>query len=505
MDRSLKLLIVEDFIDDAALLVMRLRQDGYDVDYERVYNAEQMAQALARRQDWDLVISDYSLPQFSAPMALTVLQQSGLDIPFIIVSGTIGEERAVATMRSGARDFILKNDLRRLTPVIERELRESRARATRRKTEQALKGSEQRYRQIVNTAQEGIWVVDASDDTVFVNRYMAQMLDYAEYEMIGRPLSDFLHSDRSTTDAAARGFGKTGDCQFHRRDGEVVWAIVSSSEMLDENGNYAGALGMVTDVTDRKHAEQERERLVNELRDAVRARDEFLSVASHELKTPITSVKLQLQTIIRQAVTGRETLSAPVRAKLEAANRQVNRLTQLIDELLDVTRMTNKKLSYEFSDTDLAGVVHEVALRFAEQAKAAGVEISVHTPGPVDGWWDHLRLEQVVANLISNSIRYGGQGPVEVSLTADHEQATLHVRDYGSGIPKEVQGRIFDRFEQAPTARKVGGLGLGLYIVKQIVEAHHGSVRVESEPGHGSMFAVTLPRGRKAASGNIST
>ena len=160
-----------------------------------------------RRQDWDIVISDYSLPNFSAPLALTVLQQSKLDIPFIIISGTIGEERAVATMRAGARDFILKHDLRRLAPIIEREMREARLRLTRRRTELALKGAEFRYRQIVNTAQEGIWVFDAEDRTTFVNKYMARMLGYAEHEMISRPLSDFLYDPAATP---REGFGDAG-------------------------------------------------------------------------------------------------------------------------------------------------------------------------------------------------------------------------------------------------------------------------------------------------------
>jgi PAS domain S-box-containing protein len=489
MSRKLRLLLVEDDDNDVELLLLRLREDGYDPDHERVQTAAAMADALARRDDWEIVISDYSLPGFSAPLALTVLQQTGKDIPFIIISGTIGEERAVATMRAGARDFILKHDLRRLAPVIERELREARLRLTRRKTEQALKGAEFRYRQIVNTAQEGIWVLDAANSTTFVNKYMANMLGLTEHEMIGRPLSAFLY-DPATTPSL--GFIGQTELKFRHRDGSGVWGLISSSPMHSD-GDYGGALGMVTDVTGRKLADQERERMVQELREAVRARDEFLSVASHELRTPITTLKLHVQTALLMRDRGMESLSPALASRLEGVNKQVNRLAELVDNLLDVSRMTNKKLQYEFSEMDLAETVREIAGRFAEDLRRAGIALRLEVPPSARGAWDRLRIEQVVSNLLSNALRHGNGMPVEVSLSADADSATLVVRDQGPGIPPETREKIFDRFEQGALSRKVGGLGLGLYIVRQIVEAHGGSVRVESESGHGSSFIVRLP------------
>lgn len=496
MSRQLKLLLVEDDDNDLELVLLRLRDDGYEPDYERVQTAEGMAEALRRRQDWEIVLSDYSLPNFNAPLALTVLQQTGLDIPFIIISGTIGEERAVATMRAGARDFILKHDLRRLAPIIERELREARMRLTRRRTEQALKGAEFRYRQIVNTAQEGIWVLDADDRTTFVNKYMARMLGYAEHQMIGRPLADFLYDPSAVMQ---HGFGGQTELKFRHQDGSVIWGLISSSPMKSDGAAYGGSLGMVTDVTDRKRAEEERERLVQELQDAVRARDEFLSVASHELRTPITTLKLHVQTALLMRDRGAETISPAFAAKLEGINKQVNRLTQLIDELLDVTRMTNKKLRYEFDEMDLAEVAREIVGRFAEEAKRANITLSLNAPASIRGNWDKLRIEQVIGNLLSNALRHGGGMPVEVSLSADADTATIIVHDQGPGISPGEQAKIFERFEQGMLSHKVGGLGLGLYIVRQIVDAHNGSVHVESEPGRGSSFIVRLPLKRPGA------
>jgi PAS domain S-box-containing protein len=363
-------------------------------------------------------------------------------------------------------------------------------RLMRRKTEQALKGAELRYRQIVNTAQEGIWVLDAEDQTTYVNKYMARMLGYAEHEMIGRGLAEFLD------DAAvvpSRGFIGQTELKLRHKTGGAVWGLISSSQMTDENQNYGGMLGMVTDVTDRKRAEEEREQLVQELKETVRVRDEFLSVASHELRTPITTLKLNVQLALLMRDRGEETISPALAAKLDVINRQVNRITELIDSLLDVTRMSNRKLSYEFVELNLADIVRDTAARFNDEARRSNISLYVDAPPVLSGMWDKLRIEQVIANLLSNALRHGNHMPVEVCLLEENGMAKLVVRDQGPGIPAESQEKIFDRFEQGTQSRKVGGLGLGLYIVKQIVDAHGGSIRVESEPGYGSSFIVHLP------------
>jgi signal transduction histidine kinase len=487
MKRRLRLLLVEDDEQAAEALRLTLERAGYALELARVATATEMAGAL-ESAEWDIIVSGHELRTFGAALALTVLGRLGVDIPLIVLSGSIGEARAVAVMRAGASDVVVKSDLDRIVPIIERELRESSARALRRRVERALKGSEQRYRRIVNTAREGIWMVDANESTTFVNKYMAEMLGYTEHEMLGRPLRDF---------GAEPAFGQGGDVRLRRKDGSEVWTIISRTIEKGDGGVYAGALGMVTDVTDRKHAEEEKEGLVRELREAVRARDEFLAVASHELRTPVTSLKLHIQWLIRQA---RRTVPSEAQAaifdQIDAANRQVTRLTKLIDNLLDVSRLTNRKLQYEFADVDLAAIVADTVARFAADKERP--EIHVSAPAPVIGHWDALRLEQVLSNLLTNAIRYGGGAPIEVRLETGGDRAILSVEDRGIGISAEDLPRIFDRFEQATSARRVGGLGLGLYIVRQIVEAHGGEVGVVTEPGKGSTFTVSLPLQRVA-------
>jgi PAS domain S-box-containing protein len=227
---------------------------------------------------------------------------------------------------------------------------------------------------------------------------------------------------------------------------------------------------------------------------AISVRDEFLQVAAHELRTPITSLKLKVQSLLRAA--GAEGPPLPMeklRGRLEDVDRIVGKLSGLINELLDISRITAGNLRLTLEEVDLAALVREVALRFEAQAAQVHVPIHVLAHNPLVGRWDRLRLEQVVTNLLSNALKYGSGRPVHIDTQADGTHARLRVRDEGIGIAPEALSRIFGRFERAVSERHYGGLGLGLYITRQIVEALGGTVYVESTPGQGSTFTVELP------------
>jgi signal transduction histidine kinase len=228
---------------------------------------------------------------------------------------------------------------------------------------------------------------------------------------------------------------------------------------------------------------------VEERRRAVQLRDEFISIASHELNTPLTTLKLQLELLLRRAPLP-DGAPAPARTA-ELLHRQVDRLTQLVGQLLDVSRIGAGRLELESQDVDLVELVRDVAAHFS----APGVpEIRLSLPGSaVVGRWDRMRIEQVVTNLISNAIKYGGGKPLSVELGAADGRARLAVRDEGEGIARADHERIFGRFERATAPGGIPGLGLGLYIARENVAAHGGTIRVESEPGQGATFIVELP------------
>jgi signal transduction histidine kinase len=231
----------------------------------------------------------------------------------------------------------------------------------------------------------------------------------------------------------------------------------------------------------------ELEERLRQKEEAVRVRDEFLSIASHELRTPLTALQLQLEALARSAA--RDDAATP---RLSRAMGSTRKLSALVDRLLDVSRLSLGRVSLVRERLDLAKVVSEVVDRFAEDAARARCVITVDAGVPVEGEWDPMRVEEIASNLLSNAIKYGAGAPVEVCVARDEGGARLDVRDHGIGIRAEDQGRIFERFERAVDVAGYGGCGLGLYIVRQLVEAHGGTIDVESGAG-GSRFCVRLP------------
>jgi signal transduction histidine kinase len=242
----------------------------------------------------------------------------------------------------------------------------------------------------------------------------------------------------------------------------------------------------------RQHEEEELRARAG-LEAAVKARDDFLSLASHELKTPLTSLMLQTQLLQKRQERGEVLPPESVKRVLDQTTRQTERLARLVNDMLDISRLAAGKLALETETFDLAELASDVVAKLGPQLSEAQCEVSVHAPEPVVGTWDRYRLEQVLANFLTNAARYAPGKPVEVAVRRLEQRAELRVRDNGRGIAPEDRERIFRKFERAVGSREVGGLGLGLFIVREIVEMHGGSVSVESEVGKGAAFTVALP------------
>ncbi|QSQ27083.1 PAS domain S-box protein [Pyxidicoccus parkwayensis] len=281
-----------------------------------------------------------------------------------------------------------------------------------------------------------------------------------------------------------------------RGDGSHGIVEYSATPVRDAQGHITHGVVVGVDVTARQEAEQEREKLLEELKLAVSARDEFLGIASHELKTPLTPLALKLEALARAA--GAEP-DSPVARRIaphvEVMRRQVKRLAALVSDLLDVSNIRAGRLALTLKpqQCDLAALVRDVASRFDTEARRAGCEVHLHASAPVHGLWDSSRLEQVVTNLLANAVKYGPGHPVTLRVEALDGRARLTVSDRGIGIAPEDLQRIWGKFERAVSERHYGGLGLGLYISRQIVEALGGTVKAESAPGQGATFIVELP------------
>jgi PAS domain S-box-containing protein len=297
---------------------------------------------------------------------------------------------------------------------------------------------------------------------------------------------------------------------MHRALLEAMEAVSVVAVALTSRGHVLGIIAFASGDPDRLYRDEDRvmaeelayraaaavdnARLYAQAQRAIRLRDEFLSIASHELKTPLTPLALKLQCMKRTLpVESLGGAAERMRADLELAQRQVRRLAELIDGLLDVSRIRAGRLQLELELVDLSALVHELVERYEPQAQRVQSRLSLDAGASILGRWDRSRLEQVVSNLLSNALKYGAGRPVHVGVSASGGTARLVVRDEGIGIEPQSLHRIFQRFERAVSERNYGGLGLGLYIAQQIMEAHGGTVSAESAPGQGATFTVTLP------------
>jgi signal transduction histidine kinase len=233
-----------------------------------------------------------------------------------------------------------------------------------------------------------------------------------------------------------------------------------------------------------------------ELRRAIQARDEFFSVATHELKDPLAALLLSIE-VLRRLAQRQAAIPGPLlNQQLEVSKRQGDRLARMIANLLDVSRIASGRAPLDVEAFDLRELVHETVGRFQEQARLVGSTLDVGPCTPTIGYFDRMKLEHALGNLVSNAIKYGAGRPVTVRLESDPVTARIAVEDHGIGIAEADQGRIFERFERANTDHQAQSLGLGLFIVRSVIEAHGGSIQLRSAPGAGSTFTIQLPRKR---------
>jgi PAS domain S-box-containing protein len=345
-------------------------------------------------------------------------------------------------------------------------------------------------------------IISSSDDAIVSktldgivtswNTAAERIFGYRADEMIGRSIRTIIPADRQAEEDFVLNRIRRGQRVEHfetirrAKDGHLVNISLTVSPIITASGMIVGASKIARDITARIAIEREREEAFKELKRALAARDEFIAIAAHELRNPLNVLTLMWQISQRQRKLDKESPGLLI----EKSKVQLARLNSLIDRLLDISRIRSGTFDLYLEEFDLADLIRDVAGRFvlAESENPISLELDA-----LRGTWDRLRLDQVITNLVGNAVKFGQNKPIEVRSSLESEHALVTVRDHGMGIPRENLDRVFEQFERGEPRKDHEGLGLGLWISREIIMAHGGTISVESELGKGATFVVRLP------------
>lgn len=529
----LRVLLVEDSADDATLVLAALRRSGYAPQWERVEIAAAMAAALAR-QTWDCILADYELPRFSGLDALRVRRESGLDLPFIVVSGAIGEETAVAAMKAGAQDYVMKDNLARLGPAIARELQEAEVRGERRRAAAALEEDATVAAALGRVGQELMTSLDSPGLMNDLCRVTAEVLQCdACHTLFWQPQEEVFRP--------IAGYGGTAEEQETVRlvtvPGSLMQGLLSRLEHDDVAEVHTIPLEVLTRLPQRATAQlcmalrHGREligihvatrydkgrpfgtthariargitqlaslalghaRVREELERSNRLKSDFVATMSHELRTPLNII-MGYNDLLQDAEFGPVT---PEQADiLRHIGKSAGQLLGLITATLDLGRLEKGQVSLDLQPVHLADMLREIAAEARDQREATDVHFVCDVPLDLPPFQtDPGKLNVILRNMIANAFKFTERGTVTVAARAHQGGVEIAVSDTGVGIAPDILPIIFEPYRQGERSmtRRFGGVGLGLYIVRRLLDLLTGTITVDSTVGCGSTFTVWIP------------
>ncbi len=501
MNRCITVLHLEDVAQDAELVAATLEQGGIACEIVRA-DAEPAFVAALDRDRLDLILADYSLPSFDGIRALDLARARRPEVPFIFVTGALKDDSAVEALRRGATDFVVKQRLFRLPPVVERALREAEERKQRVRAEESLAFLLEASAVLASSLDVGATVANLTRLAV------PALADLCSVDLVGADADAEAATEVQVHDeVASRQLAATLTDPERR---SAVTRLAPRSAMtvpLRARDRTIGTLKLFStaprrfdprdvatarSLADRAGVAIDNARLCHELRESVQARHDVLAIVSHDLRNPLSHIVASTAVLLEDS----QVLSQRFKRWIEGISRSADRMTHLIEDLLDLARIESGTLKLVSAPRDARELIDESVER---QTATAG-ERHVRLVGDVDEeiavLCDEDRLLQILANLIGNALKFtpaGGQ--VEVRARRQGDQVRFEVEDSGQGIPAEELPHVFDRYWHTEGH---SGVGLGLSIVKRLVEAHGGQIMVESQLGKGTTFRFTLPAALEA-------
>lgn len=511
MALALKLLILEDNPDDAEVLLHELHRSGYAPDWERVETESDFRASL--NDEIDLIVADYSLPAFGAVRALHILQEGNIDIPLIVVTGTVTEQVVVECLKLGASDYLLKDRLTRLGGAIKRAIEERQLREEKRAADEALRRHaaklEQRVAErtaelqrakdsvevILNHTSDAIVLISNAGFIQRVNPAFERLFGYQADKVLDVPLMTLADDENQSVLAAAietaHRVQEPGRVEItvQRRDETTFVADIALAVMADRNA-FAGIVCSIRDISARKRIEEGLRQALEKERELSDLKSRFSSMVSHEFRTPL-SVILSSSDLLR-SYSDRMT---PERRdqQLESIQQQVRRLVTMLDDILALGKAQTVGLDFTPVPIDVRDFCEDIVVELRPTATTHQFHFDA-SGDCYDTFADVKLLRQAITNLLSNAIKYSPEGSsVYIRLSCEHEHILIKIQDEGSGISQEDQQHLFEAFFRAKNVLSIPGSGLGLPIVKRAIEAHGGAIVCESKLDQGTTFTLSLP------------
>jgi PAS domain S-box-containing protein len=504
MGQRLRLLIVDDSKDDADLLLRAVRAGGYEPVYAVVDTSTAMRAAL-ESQHWDLITSDYSMPQFSTPEVQALAKELRPDLPIIIVSGQIDLNQAVSLIKAGAEDYVQKQELARLPSVIDRVLGETELRHQQQRMNRALQTSETRYRRLFEAAQDGILILDAETGQILdVNPFLVTMLGYSREQCLGKKLWEIgAFKDVEACEAAflqlqREGHNRYEDQPLETSDGRPVEVeFVSNVYRVDDQKVIQCN---IRDITERVRADAKIQSLNNELEQRVRERTSELEALNQELGTFNYSVSHDLRAPLRRIRGFVGALEEDYSDKLgteglrliQMIRASAEHMDTLIDGLLRLARLSRDQLKPQ--PTNLSALVHSISAELQQNDPTRQVQFVIAEDVMANG--DPALLRVVMENLLSNAWKFTGRqnsARIEFGSTLQGDKKVANfVRDNGAGFDMKYSDRLFGAFQRLHDQEEFPGTGIGLASVQRIIHRHGGRIWAQSAVGEGTTLSFTL-------------